>query len=181
MVSLMLMAGAACGYAQNVVQNLSISLTIYNQNNGIVRPVHISTRDVIRYFAGTNVPGGKLLLVMPASPSPDGSGNLGASLRVTGSDGTSIDISTPVSFNLFQTSSSGAGNRIYAFNQFSIDFGGFHAELYGTSTWTASPSGPGGQGSFHASVSGHCVVDGITSDDTPCQGSMSGSAPKPEP
>src|SRR5256885_13752829 len=150
-VSLMVMTGAACADAQEVVQNLSISLTVYNETNGIVRPVHVSTRDIIRYFAGTNVPGGKLLLVSPAGP-PATSDNLGASLRVTGNDGIVIDISSPVSFNLFQDFSTvtqtSSRTTTYALNRFSIDFGGFHAELQGLSTWSANASTPGGEGSF---------------------------------
>ena len=137
--------------AQNVVQNLNIGLTVYN-HNATVRSLHISTRDIIRCFVGTNAPGSKLLLVMPENPSPDSSNNMGAFLRVTFNDGSSMDVSSPVSFNLFQASSTAAGNHIYAFNQFSIDFRQFHAEIFGLCTWTMSASNPGGQGSFHGSV-----------------------------
>jgi len=177
----MVVSGVLCARAQEVVQPLSISLTVYNQTNGIVRPIHISTRDIIRYFAGTNVPGGKLLLVSPAG-SPATSDNLGASLRITGNNDTVIDISSPVSFNLFQDFSTVAQTisrtTTYALNRFSIDFGGFHAELQGLSIWSANATTPGGEGSFRSTVNGQCIIDGISSGNTPCQGTITGAAPK---
>src|SRR6266478_6139552 len=123
------------GKAQ-VQQSISFSLTLYNQNGTSVRAVRVSTRDVIVNLAGTNVPGGKLWLVMPTAPSPDANGNLGAFLRVTDSRGNIIVDTTSDSFNIYQTFSSQTGNRMYAWNQFSLFFGGLGAELYGTATWS---------------------------------------------
>ena len=168
----------ANGKAQ-VQQSISFSLTLYNQTDTSVRAVRVSTRDVIVNLAGTNVRGGKLWLVMPTSPSPDTNGNIGAFLRVTDARGNIIVDSTSDSFNVYQSSSSQTGTRIYAWNQFSLSFGGLDAELYGTAIWSKSSRGPGGQGSFHCSVSGHSGVGGVTSADMPCTGSISGSAPKP--
>src|SRR5437016_5687565 len=76
----------ANGKAQ-VQQSISFSLTVYNQSDTGVRPVRVGTKDVIENLAGTNVPNGKLWLVMPTDPSPDGNGNIGAFLRVTDSRG----------------------------------------------------------------------------------------------
>jgi hypothetical protein len=174
---------AVLGYVANgtaqVQQSISFSLTIYNQTNSNVRALHVTTRDVIENLAGTNVPGGKLWLIMPNDPSPGGNGNIGAFLRVTDAHGNVIADTDTSTFNIYQTASSQTANRTYAWNQFSLAFGGLGAELYGTATWTKNPAGPGGQGSFHCSVSGHCALGGITDGEQPCTGSIVGGAPKP--
>jgi hypothetical protein len=159
-----------------VQQSLSVSLTIYNENNGVVRAVHLSTKDIIQYYVGTNVPGGKLWLVMPFDPSPDpgANDNLGAFMRITGNGGLVFD-TTSAYFNVYQHSSSQSGNHITAWNQFSFDFGGFAAEVYGTATWSRSSNGAGGQGSFHCSVSG---MANIGDGQFPCTGSISGGSPR---
>jgi hypothetical protein len=166
------------GKAQ-VQQSISFSLTVYGQTDTGVRAVRISTRDIILNLAGTNVPGGKLWLVMPSDPAPDGAGNIGAFLRVTDSHGNVIMETSSDSFNIYQQSVSQAGTRTYAWNQFSLAFGGIGAELYGTATWSRSLRGPGGLGSFHCSVSGHCSLSGVTNGDSPCIGSISGGTPRP--
>ena len=79
----------ASGKAQ-VQQSISFSLTVYHQTDTGVRALRVSTKDVIANLAGTNVPGGKLWLVMPANPSQDENGNIGAFLRVTDSKGNII-------------------------------------------------------------------------------------------
>jgi hypothetical protein len=173
-----LLGFVANGTAQ-VQQSISLSLTVYNQTDTAVRAVRVSTRDVIANLAGTNVPGAKLWLVMPNDPSPGGNGNIGAFLRVTDSHGNVIVETTSDSFNIYQTVSSQTATRTYAWNQFSLAVGGLSAELYGTATWNKSLRGPGGLGSFHCSVSGHCAISGITNGDQPCIGSISGGAPKP--
>ena len=182
-ISKALVIVALLGWVANsraqVQQSISISLTVYNQTDTSIRPVRVSTRDIILNLAGTNVPGGKLWLVMPSDPSPDGNGNIGASLRVTDSHGNVIVETTSDLFNIYQTFSSETATRTYAWNQFSLAFGGVGAELYGTVLWSKSLRGPGGQGSFHCSVSGHCSLGGITDGDRPCIGSISGGAPKP--
>jgi len=162
-----------------VQQSISFSLTVYNQADTTIRAVRVSTKDIIANLVGTNVPSGKLWLVMPSDPSPDESGNIGASLRVTDSHGNVIVETTSDSFNIYQTFSSQTATRIYAWNQFSLAFGGVGAELYGTVLWSKSLRGPGGQGSFHCSVSGHCSLGGITDGDKPCIGSISGGTPRP--
>jgi len=166
------------GKAQ-VQQSISFSLTLYNQTDTSVRAVRISTRDVIANLAGTNVPGGKLWLLMPNAPTPAANGNIGAYLRVTDSKGNIIVETTPDYFNIYQTFSSQNATRIYGWNQFSLSFGGLSAELYGTAAWSKSSRGPGGQGSFHCTVSGHCGLGGISDGEVPCTGSISGGAPRP--
>ena len=139
--------------------------------------MHVTTRDVIEFLTGGAVPrGARLWLIMPNDPAPDGGGNLGAFLRVTGSDGTVID-TTSDTFNIYQYYSSQNGSRTVAFNQFSFDFGGFGTELYGTATWSGKARG--GQGSFHCSVSGHSAIGGTTDGAQPCTGSVSASSPRP--
>lgn len=170
----------ANGNAQ-VQQSISFSLNLYNQTDTGVRTVHISTKDIIENLAGTNVPGGKLLLLMPNDPSPDGStGNIGAWLRVTDSKGNIIVETDPSMFNIYQTVSFQTTTRTYTWSQFSLAFGGIGAELFGTATWTRSPRGPGGEGSFHCTINGHCALSGVTfnSDQVPCTGSIAGGSPK---
>jgi len=181
--SLAIAGVAVLGFAANgkaqVQQSINFNLTVYNQSDTGVRAVRVGTRDVIENLTGTNVPNAKLWLIMPTDPSPDGNGNIGAFLRVTDSKGNVLVETTSDSFNIYQTSSSQSGTRTYAWNQFSLSFGGLGAELYGTATWSKSGHSPGGQGSFHCSVNGHCALGGITSGEMPCVGSISGGAPRP--
>src|SRR5258705_11414317 len=79
--------GCVANGAAQVQQSISFSLTVFDQTDSRVRPLRITTRDVIENLAGTNVPGGKLWLVMPMDPSPGGNGNIGAFLRVMDSHG----------------------------------------------------------------------------------------------
>jgi len=168
----------ANGTAQ-VQQSINFGITVYDQSDTSVRTLRVSTKDVIENLAGYNVPGGKLWLVMPTDPGVDGNGTIGAFLRVTDSHGNVVVDTTTDSFNIYQTSFSQTSTRTYAWNQFSLSFGGLGAELYGTATWSKSFRSPGGQGSFHCSVSGHCALGGITDGEQPCTGSISGGAPKP--
>jgi hypothetical protein len=168
---------AAIGTAQ-VQQSINFSFTVYNQTASRVRAVRVSTRDVMENLAGAKVPGGKLWLVMPTDPSVDGNGTIGAFLRVTDAHGNVIAETTTDSFNLYQSSFSQSATRTYAWNGFSIDFGGLDAELYGTATWSKSSRSPGGQGSFHCSVSGHFTLGGVTNGEQPGTGSITGGAPK---
>src|SRR5262245_41408249 len=62
------------GHAQSVVQNLTINLTAYDHVEA--RQIKITTKDLIRYFAQTNVPGARLLLVTPSPNEPGTLGNL---------------------------------------------------------------------------------------------------------
>jgi hypothetical protein len=162
-----------------VQQSISFSLTVFDQSDTGVRTLRVSTKDVIENLAGTSVAGGKLWLIMPSDPSPDGNGNIGAFLRVTDAQGNVVVETGSDTFNIYQTSFSQAGTRTYAWNQFSLAFGGLGAELYGTATWNKSFKSPGGQGAFHCSVSGHLALGGTTGGEDPCTGSISGSAPKP--
>jgi hypothetical protein len=82
-------------------------------------------------------------------------------------------------FNIYQTFQSQTTTRTVGFNQFSFDFGGFGAELFGTATWSKSASGAGGQGSFHCSISGRAGLGGVTNGEVPCTGSISGGSPRP--
>jgi hypothetical protein len=174
---------AVLGFVANsraqVQQSISFSLTLRDQTDTGVRALRVTTRDVIENLAGTNVPGGRLWLVMPTDPSPGANGNIGAFLRVTDSRGNIIVDTTSASFNIYQTFSSQTGSRTYAWNQFSLDFGGLGAELYGTATWSKGSQGPGGQGSFSCTVSGHCGLGGVSNGEVPCTGSIIGGAPRP--
>ena len=171
--------GCAANSTAQVQQSINFSLTIFDQSDTSVRTLRVSTKDVIENLAGTAVPVGKLWLVMPSDPSPDGNGNIGAFLRVTDSQGTIVAETTSDSFNIYQTSFSQTGTRTYAWNQFSLAFGGLGAELYGTATWNKSFNNPGGQGSFHCSISGHCALGGITAGEDPCTGSITGGTTRP--
>src|SRR4051794_14030624 len=115
---IILLGTGATGWGQ-VQQSLSISLTVYNETNGTIRAVRLTTRDIIRYYVGTNVPGGRLWLVMPFNPSPNpgANDNMGAFMRITGNGGLLFDTSTSY-FNLYQHSSSSSGVRTTAWNQF---------------------------------------------------------------
>jgi len=171
--------GFVANSTAQVQQSINFSLTLYNQTDTGIRPLRISTRDVIANLVGTNVPGGRLWLVMPTDPSPDENGNIGAFLRVTDSRGNIMAETTSDYFNIYQTFFSQSGARLVAWNQFSLSFGGLSAELYGTAIWSKSLRGPGGQGSFHCSVSGHSGLGGVSDGDVPCTGVISGGAPRP--
>ena len=175
----MAVLGFVASATGQVQQSISFSLTVYNQTDTGIRALRLSNRDIIANLVGTNVPGGRLLLVMPNDPSPDGSGNIGAFLRVTDSKGNVIVDTTSDYFNIYLLSSSRVATRTYAWNQFSLAFGGIGAEVYGMALWSKSSRGPGGLGSFHCSVSGHCTLSGVTDGDKPCVGSISGGSPRP--
>jgi hypothetical protein len=168
----------ASGTAQ-VQQSINFSLTVYDQSDTGIRTLRVSTKDVIENLAGSSVPGGKLWLIMPTDPGVDGNGTIGAFLRVTDAHGNVLAETDTGTFNIYQTAFSQTATRTYAWNQFSLDFGGLGAELYGTATWSKSPRGPGGQGSFHCAVSGHCALSGTTDGAQPCSGTVSGGAPGP--
>jgi hypothetical protein len=166
------------GRAQ-VQQSINFSLTVYNQTDAGVRALRVTTRDVIQNLAGTNVPGGRLWLVMPTDPGVDGNGTIGAFLRVTDWRGNVIQQTTTDSFNIYQNTAAQTTTRTYAWNGFSLSFGGLGAELFGTAIWNKGLWGPGGLGSFHCSVNGYCALGGVTDGQKPCIGSISGSAPSP--
>lgn len=171
--------GLAASCQAQVQQSITINFTVYNQTETGIRTVKISNRDIIANLVGTNVPGGKLWLVMPSDPTPDGNGSIGAALRVTDARGNVIVDTTSDSFNVYVNFQSQAGTRTYAWNQFSFLFGGLGAEVYGTAPWSKSSSGGSGLGAFHCTVSGHCGLGGTTNGDMPCTGTISGGAPRP--
>jgi hypothetical protein len=175
----MVVLGCIANGTAQVQQSISFSLTVYDQTDTSVRPLRISTKDVIENLAGSAVPGGKLWLVMPSDPSPDGNGNIGAFLRVTDAQGNVVVETTSDTFNIYQNAYSQTSTRTYAWNQFSLDFGGLGSELYGTATWSKSFKNPGGQGAFHCAVSGHLALGGVTDSSQPCSGSITGGAPRP--
>jgi hypothetical protein len=173
-----LLAAVAHSQAQ-VQQNISINLTINNQVGNSIHTIHISNKDIIAKMVGTNVPGGKLLLVMPSNPTPDDDANIGAFLRVIDSHKNIIAEAKTDSFNIYQNPSSHTGTRTIAYDSFSFAIGDFGAEVYGQGTWNKSASGTGGQGSFHCNVAGVCVLIGTTDGYQPCAGSITGSSPQP--
>jgi hypothetical protein len=176
----MAMLGFIGNSKAQVQQSISFSLTVYDPTDTSVRTLRVSNKDVILSLVGTNMPGGKLWLVLPTDPTPDsGNGSIGAFLRVTDSKGNVIVDTDSSSFNIYQTVSAQTATKTIAWNQFSLSFGGLGAELFGTATWSKSAHSPGGQGSFHCTVSGHCGLNGTTSGEDPCTGSISGGTPKP--
>lgn len=172
--------GLVANGTAEVQQTISFSLTVYDQTDTGVRALRVSNKDVIENLVGTNVPGGKLSLVMPNDPGVDGNGTIGAFLRVTDARGNVIVETTTDSFNIYQNTFSQTTTRTYAWNGFSLSFGGLGAELFGTAVWSKSFRSPGGLGSFHCSVNGYCALGGITDGQKPCLGSISGGTPKPD-
>jgi hypothetical protein len=169
----MAVLGCVANCTAQVQQNINFSLTVYDQTDSGVRTVRVSNKDVIENLAGSKVPGGKLWLVMPTDPGVDGNGTIGAVLEVTDSHGNVVAQTTTDSFNLYQAAFSQTSTRTYAWNGFSLAFGGLDAELYGTATWSKNSRSPGGQGTFHCAVSGHCALGGFTDGSQPCIGSVS--------
>ena len=176
----------------NLVQNLNIRLVAYNpsQNSNNVQLVRITTKDVIQAFAGTAVPKGQLQLVTPPGNQPGTTGDLNAFLRVTSGNNTVTTIPSPDSFNLFQDGAivkTGGNHSVsHSLNRFSIDFGAFHSELQGHSTWNIVSKNQGGldmggSGSFTSNVNGVSTWDSVTIADVPTQGTITASAPKPGP
>jgi hypothetical protein len=174
--------------AQNLVQNLSISLTAYEHTGA--KPVRITTKEIISYFAQTNVPGARLLLVTPLGNAPGTLGNLNAFLRVAKGDTVIVDVPSPDTFNLYQDfaaiHTTGTRTSSRAINRFSFDFLSFHAELQGFSTWnitekTVDGVDISGTGSFSANVNGAVTVDGVTEDVVPVHGTITAGPPKVVP
>jgi hypothetical protein len=167
-------------HAQNLVQNLSVSLQGFNTQNQ--KLMVITTSDVIRYFIGTNVSGGQLQLVTPTGNPPGTVGNLNAFLRVRKNGTTLVEVPSPDNFNLFQDAAvhipPGYIGNWRAINRFSIDFAYLHAELQGYSIWTIGNT-LSGSGSFTSSVNGYVTVDGVTLF-SPMHGTITASAPKLE-
>jgi len=170
--------GCIANSTAQVQQSINFTLTIYDQSDTGIRTLRVSNKDIIQNLAGTNVPGGKLWLMMPPSPGVDGNGTIGAFLRVTDAHGNVIVDTTTDSFNIYQNTASQTSTRTYAWNGFSLSFGGLGAELFGTATWNKGQWGPGGLGSFRCSVSGYCALGGITAGQEPCLGSISGGTPQ---
>jgi hypothetical protein len=176
----------------NLVQTLNIRLVAYNpsQNSNNVQLVRITTKDVIQAFAGSAVPKGQLQLVTPPGNQPGMTGDLNAFLRVTSGNTTVTTVPSPDSFNLFQdgaiVQTRGSHTVSHSLNRFSIDFGAFHAELQGYSTWNIVSKSQGGidlggSGPFTSNVNGVSTWDNVTISEVPTQGTVTASAPKPGP
>ncbi len=187
---LLVLGGAFAGHAQDVVQNLSVSLVAYNQaSDTTVQPVRVTTKDVIRLLTGSNVPSGQLLLVTSAGGSgptsaPQETASLASGLRVMSRGADVADVPSPDSFNLFQdfvsVSVRGGSTTAYGNDHFSIDFGGFHVELQGATVWKVGGTMAGGgvTGPFVSTVNGRGTLDGVTSPDVPMNGTISAGSPK---
>jgi len=160
-----------------VQQTISFNLTVYNQTETGVRALRVSNKDIIQNLTGTNVPGNRLWLIQPSDPGIDGNGTIGAFLRVTDARGNILAETTTDSFNIYQNTASQTATRTYAWNGFSLSFGGLGAELFGTAIWSKSARGAGGLGAFHCSVNGYCALGGITDGQEPCVGSIAGGVP----
>ena len=175
--------------AQNLIQSLNVSLSGYDPATG--KPFTITSRDLIRFFVGTNVPGGQLQLVTPVGVNAPGTtGNLGAWLRVTQQGQTILEVTSPDESNLYQDTVSMSGNgpniTTRAINRFSIAFGDLpYFELQGFSTWhiaqkTVNGVDISGSGSFTSSVNGILTV-GDGAQYAPVRGTISAGPPKPGP
>ena len=176
-LALVTLLAAAVAHSQTLVQqNVSISLTINSQVDTGIQKIHIGNKEIIAKMVGTNVPNGRLLLVMPYNPVPDSAANIGAFLRALDAHGNIVGETTTDSFNIYQDPSSRTGTKTVACDSFSFDIGNFGAEIEGQGTWTKSNNGSGGQGSFHCNVSGPCVIIGTTDGYQPCSGSITGGS-----
>lgn len=173
----MAVLGGVANSTAQVQQSISFSLTVYDQTDTGVRALRLSNKDIIANLVGTNVPGAHLWLIQPNDPGVDGNGTIGAFLRVRDAHGNILAETTTDSFNIYQNTASQTDSRTYAWNGFSLSFGGLGAELFGTAVWTKMFHSPGGLGSFRCSVNGYCALGGITAGQEPCIGSISGGAP----
>ena len=175
-------------YAQYLVQSVNVNLTAYDTVNN--RTIRIGTRELIHYFAGTNVPNGHLYLVTPAGNAAGTIGNLNAFLRITSGRTTVLEISSPNEFNLYQDyaalRTNGPAISSRALNRFSIDSGSVRAELQGISTWNV-PRGlvngvdVSGTGSFQSSVNGWMSVYNVTESVAPIKGTIAVGSPQAGP
>jgi hypothetical protein len=195
----LLLGAATQSMAQNAIQTITFTLTAYNQPTPtITRLIRITNKDIINYFAGTNIAGAQLSLVTPvASGVLTNTGNMNAYLSITKGKNDLLDVPTPDSFNLFQdavaTSQQGSVTTAIGTDRFSIAFGNFQAELQGFTTWTTAKNGgrtlfpvfsagspsanATGAGSFTSTVSGEGTIDGVTNGSAPMQGTVTGSTP----
>src|ERR1051326_5532314 len=85
-----------------VQQGISFSFTVFNQSDSSVRGVRVTNKDVIENLVGTNVPGARVVGVMPNDPSPDGNGNIGAFLRVIDARGNVLAETDTDTFNIYE-------------------------------------------------------------------------------
>ncbi len=202
--SLILAAVLQCS-GQNATQPLSFTLTAFDQPTPTtIRQVRFTTKDIIRYFIGTNVNGGQLLLVTPISSGAEtNTGNMNSFLRITKGNQTLMEVPSPDSFNFFQDAVSVQSSRnklsAVAINRFSIDFEEFHAELQGFTSWNggtstlvgnfapfspfmpvnaASPANSLGIAAFSSTLNGEGTIDGVTQHGVPMQGSVTAGSPK---
>jgi hypothetical protein len=175
-------------HAQNLVQPLTVSLTVYDTGGNPA--VRLGNKELIQYLAGTNPPNGHLYLVTPTGNDPGSLGNLNAFLRITSGATTVIEITSPDQFNLYQDSAalrtSGTTISSRALNRFSFASGPIRAELQGISTWSISQAtvngfGVSGTGSFQSTVNGWITIDNVTQPIVPVSGSIVAGRPKPGP
>ena len=176
------------GHAQYLVQPVTVSLTSYDTVSN--RTIRIGTRELIHYFAGTNVPNGHLYLVTPLGNTAGLIGNLNAFLRITSGATTVIEITSPDEFNIYQDyaalGTNGATISSHALNRFSIDSGSVRAELQGLSTWNV-PRGlvngvdVSGTGSFQSSVNGWMSIFNVTESVAPVKGTIVVGRPQASP
>ena len=170
----------ANGRAQ-VQQPINFNLKLYDSSGGGVHIIKITTKDVIENLLGdTNVAGAKLWLIMPNDIAPAGdNGNIGASLRVTDSQGNIIVETTSDTFNIYQTSYTGRHQNLCV----EPVLAGFR-RVGSRAVWNGNldqkqNKTPGGQGSFRVAVSGTCSLGGTSNGQVPCTGSIVGGAAKP--
>jgi len=191
-IALAALAAGLPSRAQNALQPINFALVAYDQPTPTAtKLIRFGNKDIIRYFAGTNVPNGQLLLVTPlASGVLTNTGNMNAFLRITQRQTTILEVPTPDSFNLFQDSISVSrhltSTAATGTDRFSIDFGGFHAELQALNNWFTGHEGtrtnnirfPTGIGRFSAfGASGEGTIDGVTQTGVPISGTITGGTP----
>jgi hypothetical protein len=193
LISASLLVGAAMqSSGQNAAQALTISLTVYDQSTPqSVKPIRITSKDLIRLFAGTNVARGQLFLITPlASGALTNTGNLNAFLRVTqgaSPTNTIVEAQTPDSFNFFQdaivTTTHNTSITSIGIDRFSIAYGDLQAELQGSSAWNyhqrfARGTPPTGISAFTMNaVSGTGTIVNVTQNWVPIQGTIAAGTP----
>ncbi len=175
--------------AQNLLQSLNVNLTAYDTVSN--QTIRIGTKQLIQYFAGTNVSNGHLYLVTPMGNAPGTTGDLNAFLRITSGATTVLEIPSPNQFNLYQDyaalRTSGTTVSSHALNRFSIDSGSVRAELQGISTWSiwlglVNGVDVSGTGSFQSSVNGWIAIYNVTQPGepgVPVSGIIVASRPRP--
>jgi len=184
--ALIIMGVVASGCAQNLVQSLSVNLTIHDPDRN--RTITVTTSSLIRYLVGSSVPNGRLYLVTPVGNTPGQTGDLNAFLRITSGGRTILEVTSPDQFNLYQDTAAlrnfnSTTLLSFALNRFSIDSGSVRWELQGLGGWiiykkTVHGVDISGSGMFTAHVNGWIQIQGVVGM-APVTGTIIATIPSP--